>query len=387
MSTYVHGATDTTEPEFPVTFRVPPAFHEIPLIDDVDILVEELRFLAIEVYPEGSNELWFAYVAMQLQAVEDMLAAGVSYAGFCILDIEGQRSTASVTASLIDGGPQVRAVNCKELAAQLAEESPQSEVETVKLAAGEAAVRITPEAVDLPADMTDSGRPESLTIGKIAVFFPIPGQRQVCLFELSTPCMDDWNLYSELFFNIVNTIEVTGAPGNGSASLPVHDGAVPPAAVPPVVVPEKAAPQPPTLELTKKLYWHSSRLLDALALRGRMEQNAQPFTVTCDACTAKGLHSSCSAQHDWRIEEIDPASLPAAVQRLRAYLSGGGWSVEASAGETARPLRAAAGADAPSEIAGYSVSVTEYVAERRLEVRLASPCVRSAPAPEGSTFG
>ncbi len=380
-------AAGTTEPEFPVTFRVPPAFHEIPLIDDVDVLVEELRFLAIEVYPEGSNELWFAYVAMQLQAVEDMLAAGVSYAGFCILDIEGQRSTASVTASLIDSGPQARAVDCKELVAQLAEESPESEVEVVKLAAGEAAVRITPEAVDLPGDMTDSGRPESVTIGKIAVFFPVPGQRQVCLFELSTPCMDDWNLYSELFFNIVNTVEVTGAPGGGSVPVPGHEGGVRHAAVSPAAVPETVSPEPPSLDLTKKLYWHSSRLLDALALRGRMEQNAQPFTITCDACTGKGLHSSCSAQHDWRIEECDPASLPTALQRLGAYLGDGGWSVEAPAEEGAQTLRAAAGAAASAEVAGYAVSVTGHLAERRLEVRLVSPCVRSAPAPEGSTFG
>ncbi|MFH8347957.1 hypothetical protein [Streptomyces sp. NPDC018045] len=385
MSTHMAEVAETVEPEFPVTFRVPPAFHELPLTDDVDVLVEELRLLAIEIYPDGGNDLWFAYVAMQLQAVEDMLAAGVGYAGFCLLDIEGQRSTATVTASLIDGGPQARAVNCEELAAQLSEESPRSEVEVISLAAGEAAVRITPEAVDLPADLTDTGRPETLTIGKIAVFFPVPGERQVCLFELSTPCMDDWNLYSELFFNIVNTIEVTGAPHHGlTPGQPAHDDAV---AVGPVVAREEVTPGPPAPELTKRLYWHSSRLLDALALRGRMAQNAQPFAVTCGTCAVKGLRSACSAQHDWRIEDIEPAALPAALQRLGAYLGDGGWAVEALGGEGARVLRATAGAAASAEVAGYSVAVTEHVAQRRLEVRLVSSCVRRAPAPEGSTFG
>ncbi|WP_411138060.1 hypothetical protein [Streptomyces sp. C10] len=369
----------------PLTFRVPPAFFEYPLTDDPEALAEDLADLAAEVYPQGNDDLWFNFVVTSIPLVAEMVEAGVSYAGFCLLDIEGQRSTATVTATLLDDVPQAKKLTAKDLAEQLAAESPHSEVEVITLAAGEAAVRLTPEVRELPGEITDSRQPEALTTGKISVFFPLPDHGQIGLFDLSTACLDDWNLYSELFFNIVNTIEMAGnqpetPPGDyGSADGPAT----------------QPSPPPPEPELAQNLYWHSSRLLDALALHGRMDQGNHLAQITCQDCYAKGLRSVCAARHQWQIDEVDPTALPAALDRLRTHLTASGWSLQTdgpteateAAQHSSAALTATAPSSAPREAIGYGIRADGNSAERRLTAEVTSPCRRTVLAPAGSVFG
>ncbi|WP_320784351.1 hypothetical protein [Streptomyces sp. CRN 30] len=191
-----------------LAFRVPPTFFELPVKEAVDQLDEALIELAQDVYPQGNAELWFQYVAAQLPVVLEMREAGVGYAGFCLLDIEGRRSTATVTATVLESVPGGGKATASSVAAELAGSGDGTRVETFWLAAGEAVARFTAEITQLPGEITDSGRPEEVEIGKISVFLPLRRTAEMVLFELSTPCMEDWDLYSELFFNIVNTLEV-----------------------------------------------------------------------------------------------------------------------------------------------------------------------------------
>jgi hypothetical protein len=209
-----------------LTFRVPPAFFELPVHEEPDRIGEALIELAQDIYPEGTAELWYRYAAAQLPVVGEMIDAGVGYAGFCLLDLDGRRSTATVTASLLESVPGGEKATAASVAAELAGAAEQSHVETVSLAAGDAAARFTTEIVSLPAEITDSGRPEEVQIGKIAVFLPLRRDAEMAFFELSTPCMDDWDFYSELFFNIVNTLEPDGGASDpaGGAGEPA-DGA------------------------------------------------------------------------------------------------------------------------------------------------------------------
>ncbi|MFD8565964.1 hypothetical protein [Streptomyces sp. NPDC059639] len=195
-------------------FRVPPAFFELPVHQAPELVGEELIELAQDIYPSGNAELWFQYAAAQLPVVAEMMEAGVGYAGFCLLDLDGRHSTATVTATLLESVPDGRKVTASSIAAELSgtgDERDRTQVETVWLAAGEAAARFTSEIMTLPAEITDSGRSEEVEIGKIAVFLPLRRHAEMALFELSTPCMEDWDLYSELFFTIVNTLEIADA--------------------------------------------------------------------------------------------------------------------------------------------------------------------------------
>lgn len=204
-----------------LTFRVPPAFFELPVYESEEQVGEALMELAQDVYPQGTPELWYQYAATQLPVVAQMMDAGVSYAGFCLLDLDGRRSTATVTAALLESVPDGQKMTASSVAAELAGlGGDQAQVETVWLAAGEAAVRFTADVTTLPAEITDSGRSEDVEVGKIAVYLPLRREAEMVLFELSTPCMQDWDLYSDLFFNIVNTIEVNDDGGPAETPVP-----------------------------------------------------------------------------------------------------------------------------------------------------------------------
>lgn len=206
------GYTDPAAVVTPrLTFRVPPAFFELPVHEPPEQVGEALIELAQDIYPQGNAELWFQYAAMQLPVIAEMMEAGVSYAGFCLLDLDGRRSTATVTAALLESVPDGQKMTAASVAAELAALGDQGQVETVWLTAGEAVARFTADVTTLPAEVTDSGRPEDVEVGKIAVFLPLRKDAEMALFELSTPCMQDWDLYSDLFFNIVNTLEVSPA--------------------------------------------------------------------------------------------------------------------------------------------------------------------------------
>ncbi|WP_129257618.1 hypothetical protein [Streptomyces lydicus] len=362
----------------PVTFRVPPAFFEYPLTADPEALVEDLADLAAEVYPEGDDELWLRFVMMSIPLVSEMVEAGMSYAGFCLLNVEGQRSTATVTATFVDDMPQVKTMTAKDLADHLAAESPDSEVEVITLAAGEAAVRLAPEVRRLPGEITDSGRPETLTLGKISVFFPVPDHGEIGLFELSTPCLDDWNLYSELFFNIVNTIEVTGrqtdTPAGEHSSV---DG--------PMALPQSPPPLPdPDPAVAQALFWYSSRLMDAAALRGQVHGGQQVESITCETCWAKGLRSACSARHGWSIGSVMSGDLMHALPRAVAAFASRGWQTETeSAGNRARVR---AGDEAPEQSAGYAFSASVDGEAGTFTAEVTAPCSRAAAAAD-SLFG
>lgn len=209
-----------------LNFRVPPAFFELPCPGTPELVGEELIELAQDIYPEGNAQLWFQYAAAQLPVVAEMVEAGVGYAGFCLLDLDGRHSTATVTATLLESVPNGRRMTASSVAAELSGTSgasgssglgEQARVETVWLEAGEAVARFTSEIMTLPAEITDSGRAEEVEIGKIAVYLPLRRYAEMALFELSTPCMQDWDLYSELFFTIVNTLEVAEGPASADA--------------------------------------------------------------------------------------------------------------------------------------------------------------------------
>ncbi|MEU9169933.1 hypothetical protein AB0D34_19345 [Streptomyces sp. NPDC048420] len=222
------SATVTTER---LTFRVPPAFFELPVYESDEQVGQALIELAQDIYPQGTPELWFQYAATQLPVVAQMMDAGVSYAGFCLLDLDGRRSTATVTAALLESVPDGQKMTASSVAAELAGlGGDQAQVETVWLAAGEAVARFSADITTLPAEVTDSGRPEDVEVGKIAVYLPLRKEAELVLFELSTPCMQDWDLYSDLFFNIVNTIELNDGGSPAGAPVPEQPENLPPEA-------------------------------------------------------------------------------------------------------------------------------------------------------------
>ncbi|CAL9403959.1 hypothetical protein SUDANB6_01515 [Streptomyces sp. enrichment culture] len=100
------GPTDSSSTDSPrLGFRVPPAFFELPVHEGPDRAGEALIEPAQDIHPQGTAELWDQYAAAQLPTVGELIDAGVGCAGFCLLDLDGRRSTATVTASLPESVP------------------------------------------------------------------------------------------------------------------------------------------------------------------------------------------------------------------------------------------------------------------------------------------
>ncbi len=205
-----------------IRFVVPPAFHEIPVLGTEDEVAERLWEVVSEVLagrPEEDRLLW---AGMLIPLIPPMADAGVLYSGICLIDVDGRPSTASVLVSLnpLDGLRYEEAVDTT--AAQLAKARPDAEITQVDLPAGRAAVMVDHEETPVTGPTAD-GEDAELATSVIQVYLPLPNEREMLSLELSTPCAEDWELYSEVFADIVGSIHVEFAAVEMAAAEPVAD--------------------------------------------------------------------------------------------------------------------------------------------------------------------
>ncbi|MGW7572583.1 hypothetical protein [Streptomyces sp. NPDC054765] len=135
--------------------------------------------------------------------------------------------------------------------------------------------------------------------------------------------------------------------------------------------------------MKQALYWHSSRLMDAVALHGSMG-GGQVTSVTCAQCWAKGLRSACSARHGWHIGSVTTGDLSRALPRAVASFASRGWQTETES--TGERIRVWAGDDVPAQSAGYAFTASADTEAGRFTAEVTAPCTR-ASAPADSLFG
>ncbi|MBH1932824.1 hypothetical protein I5Q34_00685 [Streptomyces sp. AV19] len=129
------------------------------------------------------------------------------------------------------------------------------------------------------------------------------------------------------------------------------------------------APRPDEA-LVRELYAHSSRILDALALRRRVGRADDVASVVCPECRPWGFtESACAVAHQWFIDRVRDAALPEALLRLGAWFEADGW-VPFDDAEGSLVLAAARSTER------YRAGVAMVPGERRLLVRVISPCTR-----------
>ncbi|MFJ9446562.1 hypothetical protein ACIRRH_32575 [Kitasatospora sp. NPDC101235] len=218
-----------------IRFIVPPAFHEIPVLGTDDQVAEELWELVCEVLASQPDEVRVRWAVALAELIPPMAEAGVIHAGMCLVDVDGRPSTASIVASVcpLVGTDYAGAVDF--LLTRLARSRPEAEVTEIELPAGRAVAVI--DAVATPLDdgstsLDDGSTPLDgtavplldgvLTTSVIQVHLPLPNESQLLSLELSTPCPEDWVLYSELFADVVRSIHLEFA-DLPTASEPLYD--------------------------------------------------------------------------------------------------------------------------------------------------------------------
>ncbi|MEU1290035.1 hypothetical protein [Kitasatospora sp. NPDC005856] len=220
--------TATEDTRLQIRFVVPPAFHEVPVLGTDDQVAEELWELVCEVLASRSEEVRVRWAVALAGLIPPMAEAGVVHAGMCLVDVDGRPSTASIVASVcpLVGTDYAGAVDF--LLSRLARSRPEAEVTAVELPAGRAVAVI--DAVATPLD--DGSTPLDglavplvdgvLTTSVIQVHLPLPNESQLLSLELSTPCPEDWVLYSELFAGVVRSIHLEFA-DLPTVSEPLYD--------------------------------------------------------------------------------------------------------------------------------------------------------------------
>ncbi|MFJ6384461.1 hypothetical protein ACIQI7_31215 [Kitasatospora sp. NPDC092039] len=205
---------DHTATRLQIRFVVPPAFHEIPVLGTDDQVAEELWELVCEVLASHPDELRVRWAVALAELIPSMAEAGVIHAGMCLVDVDGRPSTATITASVcpLVGTDYPNAVDF--LLTRLARARPEAEVTAIELPAGRAAA-----VIDAVATRVDDGATPLdavavplvdgvLTTSVVQVHLPLPNESQLLMLELSTPCAEDWELYSELFADVVRSIHL-----------------------------------------------------------------------------------------------------------------------------------------------------------------------------------
>ncbi|MER7708838.1 hypothetical protein ABTX81_38920 [Kitasatospora sp. NPDC097605] len=206
--------TDTLQ----IRFVVPPAFHDLPVLGTEEQVAEQLWEVVCEVLASEGDDLRAGWAALLAGLIPSMAEAGTIYAGLCLLDVEGRPSTASVVATLspLGGLGPARAVD--GLRDGLSRARPEATVTELALPAGRAVAVI--DGVSTPVGG------ETLATSVIQVHLPLPNESQLLSLELSTPCAEDWELYSEVFAGIVRSVHLE------FADLPLSDSAPVPAPSP-----------------------------------------------------------------------------------------------------------------------------------------------------------
>ncbi|RGD61633.1 hypothetical protein DR950_31250 [Kitasatospora xanthocidica] len=218
----------TEDARLQIRFVVPPAFHEVPVLGTDDQVAEELWELACEVLASQPEEVRVRWAVALAGLIPSMAEAGVIHAGMCLVDVDGRPSTASITASVcpLVGTDYPGAVDF--LLTRLALSRPEAEVTAVELPAGRAVA-----VIDAVATAVDDGSTPLdglavplvdgvLTTSVIQVHLPLPNESQLLSLELSTPCPEDWVLYSELFADVVRSIHLEFA-DLPTVSEPMYD--------------------------------------------------------------------------------------------------------------------------------------------------------------------
>ncbi|MCL8016841.1 hypothetical protein [Streptomyces sp. AS02] len=357
--------------KFHVGWIMPPFFHELPVdAEELDEAGDRLGELVTTILANGSEDDQITMFVLYLEITAQLQEAGAEYAGFCLMDMDGRPSTATVAVYRMPLENTKADDVLSETFSTLQRAYPDDDVKISSLPSGrgdsQAVVRIGGAPFTISAEASPTGQPLEVPRGQIQVYVPLPGDTDMLVFELSTPCMEDWDLYSELFATIVRTLDwASEEEAEMAAALsqaePVLD-----------VTPDPAVVQ--------ELYAHSSRVLDSLAVRGRMDEGNVVSAITCPDCWTKGLRSACTARHHWQVDDVDDALLAAAVDRLGEAFQSQGWLKLSGTPGQSVSLAAAGGS-------GHQVDATLVVGRRRLVIEVVAPCTRTVSGPGDSVFG
>ncbi|MFF3274664.1 hypothetical protein ACFYWU_27625 [Streptomyces chrestomyceticus] len=373
-----HTTADASSPErksarLHIGWIMPPFVHELPVnaVDD-EAAADQLYTLVTELLPHHPPEHQYRFALGLSAQLEPMAAANVIYAGLCPLEVEGLPSLSTIVVSQLEHDSEDEAELLRKTRELLERKYPDDNCQAVELACGPALTRIGTSRFVVDAEWSASGDELPVVLTQMQAYIPLPGTAEMLVMELSSQESEAWRLHAEVFGEILNTVDwgtdqevedYRAMQGGRSAGVSALDD--------------------PDESVKKELYWHSSRLVDAVALRGRMG-GGEVASLTCAECWAKGLRSPCSAQHTWYIGEVRSGDLTRALPRVVEAFASQGWRTDDA--NTAEWVQFQAGDEAPERSVGHAFTASVDIGASRFTAAVTAPCSRVS-APGDSLFG
>ncbi|MGW7572585.1 hypothetical protein [Streptomyces sp. NPDC054765] len=339
---------------------MPPFVHEIPVAAaDDEAAAEQLYALVTEILPEHPAEFQYRFALGLSAQLEPMAEADVIYAGLCLLDVEGRPSLSTIVVSQVRHDSEDDPELLRTTREALERKFPDDDCQAVELTCGPALIREGGAAFVIDADWSASGHESAVQQSHIQSYIPLPGTSEMLIFELSSPAGADWGLHAELFHEVLNTID-------WGTDQEIADYRAMRQAAPVTLEADEA--------VKKELYWHSSRLLDSMAIRGRMSGGEKVSPITCQGCRERGLRTPCYATHNWHMNALASVDLSGVLSRVANFSAAIGWESELpESGNSVHSWEVREG----GVRTGFSFTLTISEDASRITAEVASPCTRS----------
>ncbi|MFJ8598409.1 hypothetical protein ACIREM_06720 [Streptomyces shenzhenensis] len=192
---------------------MPEIFHDLPVRElDDDEAVGLLEELVEKALPGAAEDDRTTFGLMCALGVGDLRAAGVEYAGICVIAVDGVPCTATVSVTLVDSPDSLGVPGAvREISSGL-RRTAADEVSELELPCGSAVLCIGRRESEFPAELTDSSESFTFPTTYIRVWVPLPNGTTV-VTEMGTATMTGWDAFSTMFGNIVSSIRLFRADG------------------------------------------------------------------------------------------------------------------------------------------------------------------------------
>ncbi|GAA4842384.1 hypothetical protein [Kitasatospora terrestris] len=287
---------------------VPSVFHPLSVRGAGTALAAHLTEVAEELFA-GARPARRDWALLAAALADEFAAADVQYAGLSALTVDGQRSRASLVVSLARHPLPVQ-----ELAVALSTERPHAEVWTVLLPAGPAALLVEARTAPVPATLTADGQRGWVVSSVVEAFLPLPDGSTVLTVQLSTPQAEHWELYTEAFAELLQSVQlgwdgvVTAPPAAVPAAAPATPTPPPSAPAAPVTPPPAApTPVPVTAEPAVPQTAPAPVPVTAEPVAPQAAPPAAPVDAAPPAPRLASTDATLPAQAAAPLEEQDPA--------------------------------------------------------------------------------
>jgi hypothetical protein len=193
-----------------VVLDVPADFHQVPLASDTeDRTAAQLQVLEdMGLSDTGQREA----LSLYLEALSKRLSGGpVLATAFCAVRVNDHPSTATLTVGLHTMRTADRGLAVLGAAEAMRREGRYANVAIVEVGPHPAVTAVA-ERATTPED-TVTGE-VGATLRELSVLVPVPGHEQAVIVTLSTPCLEDWDIYQRLVLDICRSLRVQSALGD-----------------------------------------------------------------------------------------------------------------------------------------------------------------------------